>query len=216
MRKDARAPHPPAPAPHDSGAGKLFRGKDGGDAPTLPSPVHLIGIGGAGMSALAGLLLDCGCVVTGSDKKEQPPIAPLRQRGAQVGVPHDARHIGAAQLVVYSADVPAENVERRAAAACGIRAVKRAALLGELSALRQTIAVAGTHGKTTTTAMIAWILHQTGSSPGWAVGGDVPDLGGSARWGAGPWFVVEADEDDRHHHAVRSVQIPWLSLPTPL
>ena len=163
----------------------------------LPSRAHLIGIGGTGMAGLAGLLLELGCEVTGSDLEESTAIRDLRQRGVSVGVPHDARHLGNPELVVYSSAIPENNVERRHANAKGIPEIKRAAMLGQLSRWKDTIAVAGTHGKTTTTAMLAWILKGAGRQPGWAVGGEVPDLGGSARWGAGPWFVVEADEFDR-------------------
>ena len=163
----------------------------------LPSRVHLIGIGGTGMAGLAMLLLELGCEVTGSDLEESATVRDLRRRGVSVGVPHDARHLADPELVVYSSAVPGNNVERRHANTKGIPEIKRAAMLGRLSRRKDTIAVAGTHGKTTTTAMLAWILKQAGLQPGWAVGGEVPDLGGSAKWGAGPWFVVEADEFDR-------------------
>ena len=163
----------------------------------FPSRVHLIGIGGTGMAPLAGLLLELGCELTGSDLEESATVRDLRQRGVSIGVPHDARHLANPELVVYSSAIPADNAERRAARARDIPEIKRAALLGRLSRRKDTIAVAGTHGKTTTTAMIAWILERAGQQPGWAVGGEVPDLGGSARWGAGSWFVVEADEFDR-------------------
>lgn len=163
----------------------------------LPSRVHLIGIGGTGMATLAVLLLELGCEVTGSDLEESAAVRDLRQRGVSVGVPHAAQHLTDPELVVYSSAIPERNVERRQAKARDIPEIKRAAMLGRLSRRKDTIAVAGTHGKTTTTAMLAWILKQAGGQPGWAIGGEVPDLGGSAQWGAGPWFVVEADEFDR-------------------
>ena len=163
----------------------------------LPSRVHLIGSGGAGMAGLAMLLLELGCKVTGSDLEESAAVRDLRQRGVSVGVPHDAQHLGDPELVVYSSAIPEDNVERQQANARGIPEIKRAAMLGQLSRRKDTIAVAGTHGKTTTTAMLTWILKQAGRQPGWAIGGEVPDLGISAQWGAGPWFVVEADEFDR-------------------
>lgn len=163
----------------------------------LPSRVHLIGIGGTGMAGLAGLLLELGCQVTGSDLEDSTAVRDLRQWGVSVGVPHDARHLADPEMVVYSSAIPEDNVERRQARARGIPEIKRAAMLGRLSRRKDTIAVAGTHGKTTTTAMLAWILKQVGHQPGWAVGGEVPDLGSSARWGTGPWFAVEADEFDR-------------------
>ena len=202
-----RQPLQPAPG--------LTRGQPSADE-LLPSRVHLIGIGGAGMAPLAVLLMELGCELTGSDLEESAAVRALRQQGVSIGVPHDARHLanpvagqssfrarsgpGALrppELVVYSSAIPEDNVERRQAKARGIPAIKRAAMLGRLSRWKDTIAVAGTHGKTTTTAMLAWILKQAGCQPGWAVGGEVPDLGGSAQWGAGSWFVVEADEFDR-------------------
>ena len=164
---------------------------------SIPSRAHLIGIGGAGMAALAALLLDIGCEVTGSDREESDAVGSLRRRGVSVCVPHDVECIGDPDLVVYSSAVPKDNVELLRAESLGIRAIKRAAMLGRLSSLKDTIAVAGTHGKTTTTAMLAWILFQAGCEPGWAIGGEVPDLGGSAHWGVGNWFAVEADEYDR-------------------
>ena len=163
----------------------------------LPSRVHLIGIGGTGMAGLAGLLLELGCEVTGSDLEESKAVRDLRQRGVSVGVPHAARYLGDPELVVYSSAIPVDNIERRHAKDRGIPETKRAAMLGRLSSRKDTIAVAGTHGKTTTTAMLAWMLKEAGRQPGWAIGGEVPDLGSSARWGTGPWFVVEADEFDR-------------------
>jgi UDP-N-acetylmuramate--alanine ligase len=168
-------------------------------ASTLPPPggaVHFVGIGGAGMVGLARILIAQGFRVSGSDRSDAPALATLRGLGATVHVGHDAAYLAGAALVVISAAVRDDNVEVAAARGRGIPVVKRAALLGALANARRCIAVAGTHGKSTTSGMIAYILSALGHDPLFVIGAEVRDLGTSARNGAGPLAVVEADEYD--------------------
>ncbi len=158
--------------------------------------VHLIGIGGAGLSAIAHVLLDEGYTVSGSDQTASPVTERLAQRGAVVRIGHAPSHVAGADLVVVSSAVLADNPEVIEAQRLGIPVVKRADLLGALTAGRVGVAVAGTHGKTTTTAMIAHVLLETGYDPAFIVGGVIGEEGLSGRAGTGP-FVIEADEYDR-------------------
>jgi UDP-N-acetylmuramate--alanine ligase len=157
---------------------------------------HFIGIGGAGMSVLAHALRDQGATVSGSDLQESAALDALRARGVAVTVGHraDNADLPHASRVVITAAVPADNPELRAAQARGVPVVKRAAVLGQLMQGRAGVAVAGTHGKTTTTAMIAFILREAGRDPAFLVGGVLRDLGTGGHWGGGPELVVEADE----------------------
>ena len=158
--------------------------------------IHLIGIGGAGMSALAKILLARGVTVTGSDMKESHDLAALRALGARIEVGHDARNLGDAQTVVVSSAIRPSNPELLAAQDGGIRVLHRAQLLGILMRDRRGIAVAGTHGKTTTTSMVALVLQRAGLDPTFLVGGEVNERGTNAHDGAGEWLVAEADESD--------------------
>jgi UDP-N-acetylmuramate--alanine ligase len=158
--------------------------------------VHLVGIGGAGMSAIASVLLESGEQVTGSDRAHSLYTAELEKRGVVIEYMHRAENVAGADLLVASSAVPDDNVELQAALALGIPVKRRAEFLGELTRGYRTIAVAGTHGKTTTTGMIAWVLEQDGRSPTFIVGGMLPDLSGNARHGTGREFVIEADEYD--------------------
>ncbi|HLW46446.1 MAG TPA: UDP-N-acetylmuramate--L-alanine ligase [bacterium] len=158
--------------------------------------VHFVGIGGAGMSAIARVLLARGWVVSGSDLRESETTARLRAAGAAVQIGHSASNVEGAAVLVVSRAVPDDNVEVRAAAARGVPVVHRARMLAALTEGRHTIAVVGTHGKTTTTAMLGAILTRAGRDPTVLVGGDVPSLGGTARIGAGPDVVAEVDESD--------------------
>src|ERR687890_784142 len=156
--------------------------------------LHFVGIGGAGMSGLALVAHALGASVTGSDRAAGSPYAgPLRAAGIQPAAEHVP---DGAELVVSSA-IPPENPERAAARERGLRELHRADLLGELTRLRPTIAVAGTHGKTTTSSMIVHALRGCGMDPGYLVGGEVRSTGANAGWGEGEWLVVEADESDR-------------------
>ncbi len=159
--------------------------------------IYFIGLGGAGMSALAELLLDWGYGVSGSDRQESAVLERLRKRGATVYIGHDAAQLSSARLLVYSSAVPGDNPELRAARRAGIPCVKRAQLLGQLMVGHRGIAVAGTHGKTTTTSMIAHVLKSCGLDPTAVVGGTMSDTGRGAISGRGSYFVTEADEYDR-------------------
>jgi UDP-N-acetylmuramate--alanine ligase len=158
--------------------------------------VHLVGIGGAGLSAIATVLLEQGYTVSGSDLRASPVTERLARLGAAIHVGHDAANLGSADMVVISSAVPAGNPEVDEARRRGIPVIKRAEWLGGMMAGRRGIAIAGTHGKTTTTAMIALILRDAGLAPTFIVGGDIPQLGTSAAAGLGDVFVIEADEYD--------------------
>lgn len=166
---------------------------------TTPGPrhVHLVGIGGAGLSAIARLLLQRGLRVSGSDQRPGPATAELAELGAQVFIGHDAAHVAGADLVLISSAVAPSNPEVLAAQAAGIPVVKRQQFLGPLMAGQQRICVAGAHGKTTTSAMIAALLDALGAEPSFIVGSPILALGAAARAGrAGGPFVIEADEYD--------------------
>lgn len=158
--------------------------------------IHIVGIGGAGMSAIARVLLGRGYRVTGSDMQANAQTTALAAEGITVYTGHSAAQIDAADLLVISSAVPASNPEWQAAVARSIPVVKRADLLGQLMQGSIGIAVAGSHGKTTTTGMIAHILLEAGLDPTVILGGTLSELGGNGRYGAGPHFVVEADEYD--------------------
>lgn len=158
--------------------------------------VHLIGIGGSGLSPIATVLHQRGLKVTGSDRQPSEYSRVLEELGIQVFYGHAADNLGEADLVIVSSAVPEENVELQAARQRGIRIARRQDYLGELTAGQRTAAVAGTHGKTTTSGLLAWLLAQAGLEPGYIVGGLLPDLGSSGAAGAGDYFVIEADEYD--------------------
>ena len=162
----------------------------------LPTRIHFVGIGGIGLSAIARVLLERGHVISGSDLHLSPVARELARQGATVYEGHAAEHVGDADLVVVSSAIPPHNPERLAARQRGIPVVKRHWLLERLTAGTTCIAVAGTHGKTTTSAMIAWTLVQAGLDPTFIVGGVVQNLGTNARSGQGDVFVIEADEYD--------------------
>jgi UDP-N-acetylmuramate--alanine ligase len=162
--------------------------------------LHFVGVGGAGMSGYARAAHALGAEVSGSDRADSPYTESLRADGVlRASVGHDAANVPAGEdvEVVYSSAVPPENPERAAARERGLRERPRAELLGELTALKRTIAVAGTHGKTTTAAMLVHALRGAGMEPGWLVGAPVGEGLPNARWGMGEWLVVEADESDR-------------------
>ena len=174
------------------------------------SAIHLIGIGGAGLSAIARVLLESGYRVSGSDRALSPLAHSLMLAGIPVTIGHHADNVRGAGLVVRSSAIPDDNVEVLAARAAGIPVIKRDELLGQLTAHRQTVAVAGTHGKTTTTAMIAWVLSQLGLDPSYLIGGVSTNLGTNAHAGLGQAFVIEADEYDRMFHGLK----PYLAVVT--
>ncbi|ADU50396.1 UDP-N-acetylmuramate--L-alanine ligase [Thermaerobacter marianensis DSM 12885] len=159
--------------------------------------VHFIGIGGYGMSGLARVLLARGARVSGSDVRPSDRTRWLAEQGAAVHIGHAARHVAGADLVVYNTDVPADNVELVAAREAGIPVWHRSQVLADLLNHRRSVAVTGTHGKTTTTAMTGLVLVAGGLDPTVLVGGEVPEFGAAtARLGEGPWVVAEACESD--------------------
>lgn len=158
--------------------------------------IHFIGIGGTGLSAIARVLLERGETVSGSDRSDSALAEAIRAAGAQVYIGHAPEQVQGADVVVRSSAVPDENVEVVAAKAAGIPVLKRIDYLGSLLAEKMTIGIAGAHGKTTTTSMITWMLHELGQHPGFIVGGEVQNLGVNAAAGEGDLFVIEADEYD--------------------
>src|SRR5215813_6966176 len=158
--------------------------------------VHFVGIGGAGMSGIAEVLLNLGYQVSGSDLVDSPVTARLRKLGALVYRGHDAAQVQNAHAVVISTAVRLDNPEIGAARAGGIPVVPRAQMLAELMRLKQGIAVAGTHGKTTTTSLVASVLAQAGMDPTFVIGGRLEAAGSHAKLGSGEFIVVEADESD--------------------
>lgn len=162
-----------------------------------PQSVHLIGIGGAGLSAIARLLLESGYRVSGSDRQASSLTNSLQEAGVKFFLGHAAEQVAGADLVVRSSAIPDDNVEVQAALKAGIPVLKRSEFLGYLMADHLVIAVAGTHGKTTTTAMIAWMLSALGEDPSYIIGGISYNLRSNAHAGSGSVFVVEADEYDR-------------------
>ena len=157
---------------------------------------HFIGIGGTGLSAIARVLLERGEQVSGSDREDSSALQALRQAGAQVHIGHVAGNVNGAARVIRSSAVGEDNVEVQAAHAKGIPVLKRAEFLNDLLANQQVIAVAGSHEKTTTTAMIAWMLTALNQRPGFIIGSVAQNLGANAAAGVGRLFVIEADEYD--------------------
>ena len=163
--------------------------------------LHFVGIGGAGMSGLALVCARLGATVTGSDRGESSYMERLREAGLEPALGHDAANLPAGAEVVVSTAIGADNPELALARARGVEPIHRGALLAELCAEKRLIAIAGTHGKTTTTAMAVWALRAIGADPAFFVGGEVPGLGAdgaaaNAGWGEGEWVVAEADESD--------------------
>jgi len=158
--------------------------------------IHFVGIGGSGMSGIAEVLVNLGYEVQGSDLKPNPVTERLTQLGARIMIGHAAAHVGEADVVVTSSAVSQDNPEVMAALARRIPVVPRAEMLGELMRFRYAIAVAGTHGKTTTTSLTSSILAEGGEDPTFVIGGRLKSAGTNARLGAGKYLVAEADESD--------------------
>jgi UDP-N-acetylmuramate--alanine ligase len=158
--------------------------------------IHFVGIGGSGMSGIAEILLNLGYRVTGSDQRRNEAVERLEQLGAKVFLGHEAAHVEGAHVVVYSSAVSRDNVEVQVARQRQIPVIPRAEMLAELMRLKYGIAVAGTHGKTTTTSMIGAVLAEGRYDPTIVVGGRVTSLGSNARLGGGEYLVAEADESD--------------------
>jgi len=159
-------------------------------------PIHFVGIGGIGMSGIAEVLINLGYEVQGSDASENANVKRLREKGAKVFIGHSADHLGNAEVVVVSTAIRRDNLELAGARERRIPVVRRAEMLAELMRLRQCVAVAGTHGKTTTTSMVATLLDAGGFDPTVVNGGIINAYGTNARVGEGEWMVVEADESD--------------------
>lgn len=179
--------------------------QEGGREPTVvdlgtPRRVHLVAIGGAGMSGIATLLAESGHTVSGSDAVDSPVLQRLRSLGVTVWVGHDAAHVGVdgrPDVVGRSTAVTDDNPEVIAARTLGVDVVRRTGLLPALAAQRPLLSVAGTHGKTTTTALLVAALRGAGEDPSFLTGAPVAALGGvAAAWRPGPWLVLEADESD--------------------
>ena len=158
--------------------------------------IHLVGIGGSGMSGIAEVLLNLGYAVQGSDLKSNAVTLRLARLGATIFIGHDAAHLGQADVVVVSTAVHRENPEVVAALARRVPVVARAEMLGELMRFRYSVAVAGTHGKTTTTSLVASVLAEAGLDPTFVIGGRLKSADSNARLGAGRYLVAEADESD--------------------
>ena len=164
--------------------------------PRNAGPFHIVGIGGIGMSAIAEILLELGYTVQGSDTKDSANVRRLRNRGLRVFIGHDPVNLIGARCVVISSAIKPDNVELLAARQRGLIVIKRADMLAELMRLRSTVSVTGTHGKTTTTSLIAHIFEKAQLDPTVITGGIVNSWGTNARLGKGEWMVVEADESD--------------------
>ncbi|MEO1039695.1 MAG: UDP-N-acetylmuramate--L-alanine ligase [Pseudomonadota bacterium] len=159
-------------------------------------PIHFVGIGGIGMSGIAEVMLNLGYQVTGSDIKQSANVARLRERGAIIHIGHAAENIDGAGALVVSTAVKPDNPELVAARASRIPVVRRAEMLAELMRLKYAVAVGGTHGKTTTTSLVAALMDGAGFDPTVINGGIISAYGSNAKMGAGEWMVVEADESD--------------------
>ncbi len=159
-------------------------------------PIHFVGIGGIGMSGIAEVLANLGYKVSGSDVAESANVKRLREKGIAIAIGHEARNVDDAAVVVVSSAIKRDNPELVAARAKRLPVVRRAEMLAELMRLRSAVAIAGTHGKTTTTSMVAALLDAGGFDPTVINGGIINAYGTNARLGAGDWMVVEADESD--------------------
>ncbi|MGH2982152.1 MAG: UDP-N-acetylmuramate--L-alanine ligase [Solirubrobacterales bacterium] len=163
--------------------------------------LHFIGIGGAGMSGLAIVCHQLGAQVSGSDRADSSYLQRLREAGVEPALGHDAAHVPEGAEVVVSTAIGEDNPELGLARQRGLRVIHRGELLAELCAERRLLAVAGTHGKTTTTAMVVWAMRAAGADPGFFLGGELPGIGldgadANAGWGEGEWVIAEADESD--------------------
>ncbi|HZT65785.1 MAG TPA: UDP-N-acetylmuramate--L-alanine ligase [Acidimicrobiales bacterium] len=158
--------------------------------------IHVVGVGGAGMSAIATVLAAMGHQVSGSDLKASLGTEALRARGVRVAIGHDPAHVGEAEMVAVSTAIPPSNPEVVRAGEVGVPVLSRADILAAIVATRRGVAVAGTHGKTTTSSMLTLCLIEAGWRPSFIIGGELNEIGSGAAWSDGEWMVVEADESD--------------------
>ncbi|OLE26797.1 MAG: UDP-N-acetylmuramate--L-alanine ligase [Actinobacteria bacterium 13_1_20CM_3_71_11] len=172
--------------------------------------VHLVGVGGVGMSGLARLLLTRGIPVSGSELRDWPQLAGLRALGGTIHMTHEPANLDGVDTVVYSTAIPQDHLELVEARARGLRVMHRAEALAATMTGRRAIAIAGTHGKTTTTSMTTLILQHAGLDPSFVIGGEISEVGSNAHHGSGEHFVVEADESDRSFLLYR----PYVALVT--
>ncbi|RLP91935.1 MULTISPECIES: UDP-N-acetylmuramate--L-alanine ligase [unclassified Micromonospora] len=172
--------------------------------------VHLIGVGGVGMLGVARLLLTRGIRVSGSDLREWPSLAGLRALGGTIYLSHEATNLDGVDTVVYSSAISQDHLELVEARRRGLRVLHRSEALAAAMTGRRAIAVAGTHGKTTTTSMVTMVLQQAGVDPSFVIGGEISEVGSGAHHGTGEHFVVEADESDRSFLIYR----PYVSIIT--
>ncbi len=185
-----------------------------------PARLHVVGIGGAGMSAIATVLAGMGHRVSGSDLKASAGLERLRALGVEVHVGHDAANLPAElDAVTISTAIPDRNPEVVAARERGVAVLRRAEMLAAIAATRRSIAVAGTHGKTTTSSMLALVLVEAGLRPSFIIGGEVNEIGTGAVWDEGELLVIEADESDgtflelpRHGSVVTSIEPDHLEF----
>jgi len=166
---------------------------------SIPHRLHVVGVGGPGMSAVAIALAEMGHDVSGSDLREQPALERVRAAGVDVSIGHDRNLVHGIDAVTLSSIIPDRNIELDEARTVGVPVLRRAGMLASICARAKSLAVAGTHGKTTTTSMLMLILAEAGMRPSFVVGGDVTDVGTGAQWTGGEWLVVEADESDGTH-----------------
>ena len=164
--------------------------------PTDVGPIHFVGIGGIGMSGIAEVLLNLGYTVQGSDLKASKITERLQSLGATIFIGQEGKNLAAAEVVVISSAIKSDNPEIQEARLKGLPVVRRAEMLAELMRLKSNVAIAGTHGKTTTTTMVATLLDKSGIDPTVINGGIIHAYGSNARMGQGEWMVVEADESD--------------------
>jgi UDP-N-acetylmuramate--alanine ligase len=163
---------------------------------TMPGRYHVVGVGGPGMNAIAIVLANMGHTVSGSDLRDSPVVDRLRAAGVEVHLGHDRSYVHGVDAVTASTAIPDRNIELDEARSIGVPTLRRAGMLASICARAKSLAVAGTHGKTTTTSMLTTILTDAGFKPNFIIGGDLNDIGTGAAWTGGEHLVVEADESD--------------------